>query len=56
VEADVRQWCEFGDDGLWISAVWLDVLGRERVQAIVSEYGYGPMQPSSVYRVHREVG
>jgi hypothetical protein len=46
VEAEVRRQCERDPDTLWVDARWLEVLGRERLQGIVADYGYGPMRSS----------
>lgn len=46
MEAEVRRQCERDPDTLWVDARWLEVLGRERLQGIVADYGYGPMRSS----------
>jgi hypothetical protein len=43
-EQQLRTRAAEGDETLWIAREWLDDLGRERVQQIVAEYDYGPLQ------------
>jgi hypothetical protein len=31
---------------MWTDARWYEVLDRDEIQAIVSEYGYGPLRDS----------
>src|SRR5207248_477050 len=51
-EAEIRAECERGRDTLWTDARWYEVLTGDEIQAIVSEYGFGPLTPSN--RVRRE--
>lgn len=30
----------------WVRRDWLEELGRDRVQQIVTEFGFGPLKPS----------
>lgn len=45
-EKQVRARAERETHTLWIDVRWLEALGRERVAAIVSEYGFGPLRPT----------
>jgi hypothetical protein len=47
VEREIRAECERGRPTLWTDARWYEVLTRVEIQAIVSEYGFGPLTSSS---------
>lgn len=51
VEDEIRRWCEKDLHTLWIDARWYDELTHAEVQAIVSEYGYGPLRDSGTREV-----
>lgn len=46
VEAEIRAECERDCHTMWTDARWYEVLDRDEIQAIVSEYGYGPLRDS----------
>lgn len=46
-EQELRHQCERNLDVLWISRLWTETLGAERVQAVANEHGYGDLR-----RVH----
>lgn len=57
-EAAIRAECERGHDSLWTDVFWYAHLTHDEIEAIVMEYGYGPLTPSNKPRREalREMG
>lgn len=54
-EDELRAECGRDRDTVWIDVRWLEALGRDRVQEILTECGYGPMA-STLPRYERARG
>lgn len=48
--AEIRRSCKRGDHTLWTDARWYEGVTLAEVQAIVSEYGYGPLRSTRTGR------
>lgn len=53
VIAEIHAECERGRNTLWVDSRWLEHLTYHEIEAIVMEYGFGPLTPSN--RPRREV-
>jgi hypothetical protein len=56
VEAEIRAECERGLDTLWTDARWYEELSRDEIEAIVMEYGFGPLTPANRPRYPASLG